>query len=268
MNDQPTAEAATQQPKKGRIWRIVGIVALVIGVLLVVALAGAIIWANDAAQPMPEALAALESDSAVTVTQDDWIEFTPAGSPTTGFIFYPGGRVDARAYAPPARELAEEGFFVAITPMPFNLAIIDPQRADAVIAAHPEIERWVIGGHSLGGATAAIYVNRRPDAVQGIVFWAAYPPDSDSLAARDDLTVASIYGTLDGLATPAKIEATRPLLPASSQMVPIEGGNHAQFGWYGEQAGDNAATISREEQQRQVVAATLATLSALATTAP
>jgi pimeloyl-ACP methyl ester carboxylesterase len=212
---------------------------------------------------MPEALAALQSDDVVTVSQADWIEFAPTGgNPITGLLFYPGGRVDARAYAPPARELAAQGYLVAITPMPFNLAILDPERANAVIAAHPEIEHWLIGGHSLGGATAAIYANRQPQAVDGVVFWAAYPPDSDSLAARTDLLVTSISGTLDGLATPAKIAATAPLLPPGAQMVPIEGGNHAQFGWYGDQAGDNPATISREEQQRQVVAATLAALAA------
>ena len=96
-----------------------------------------------------------------------------------------------------------------------------------------------------------------------MVFWAAYPPDSDSLAARDDLAVTSIYGTLDGLATPAKIQATTPLLPTGAQLVSIEGGNHAQFGWYGPQSGDNPAAISREEQQAQVIAATAAALAAV-----
>ncbi len=260
--NQLEAQASSPARPRRRVWRIVGIAALVIGILLLLGVAGFVLWANNAAQPMPEALAALQSDSAVTVSQADWIEFAPAsGSQTTGFIFYPGGRVDARAYAPPARALAEEGYLVAITPMPLNLAIIDPERANAVIAAHPEIERWVIGGHSLGGATAAIFANRHPQTVDGIVFWAAYPPDSDSLAARDDLAVTSIYGTLDGLATPAKIEATAPLLPAGAQLVPIEGGNHAQFGWYGDQSGDNPAAISREEQQAQVVAATAAALA-------
>ena len=43
----------------------------------------------------------------------------------------------------------------------------------------------------------------------------------------------------------------------------IEGGNHAQFGWYGEQAGDGEATISPAEQQDQTVAATLAVLEAV-----
>jgi hypothetical protein len=45
--------------------------------------------------------------------------------------------------------------------------------------------------------------------------------------------------------------------------VPIKGGNHAQFGWYGAQEGDNPATISREEQQAQILTATLALLSKL-----
>ena len=35
----------------------------------------------------------------------------------------------------------------------------------------------------------------------------------------------------------------------------IEGGNHAQFGNYGPQKGDQPATISAEEQQAQTVAA-------------
>ncbi len=263
-----SAPAASATGSKRRIWRWIGIGALVIVLLLAVGALGFVIWANNAAQPMPEALAALQSDAAVTVSQADWIEFTPtqaaAGSPATGFIFYPGGRVDPRAYAPAARALAEAGYFVAITPMPLYLAIISPERAAEVIAAHPEIERWVIGGHSLGGTTAAIFANRQPEAVDGVVFWAAYPPDSDSLAGRDDLAITSIYGTLDGLATPAKIAATTPLLPPDAQMVAIEGGNHAQFGWYGDQAGDNPATISREEQQRQVVDATLAALAEVA----
>ena len=33
----------------------------------------------------------------------------------------------------------------------------------------------------------------------------------------------------------------------------MEGGNHSQFGNYGEQKGDGKATISAEEQQRQTV---------------
>lgn len=46
----------------------------------------------------------------------------------------------------------------------------------------------------------------------------------------------------------------------------VDDGNHAQFGWYGDQRGDGTATISREDQQSQVVAATLRLLRALGTT--
>ena len=35
------------------------------------------------------------------------------------FIFYPGGRVDYRAYAVTLRELAEEGITVYLVRMPF-----------------------------------------------------------------------------------------------------------------------------------------------------
>ena len=247
--------------KGRRIWRIVGMVALVVLVLLILGAGAFVIWGLNAAPAMPEALAAMQSDATVTVTEADWIEFSPAaGSATTGFIFYPGARVDPKAYAPALRALAEQGYFAAVTPMPLNFAILAPNRADAVIAAHPEIEHWFIGGHSLGGATSAIYADQHPGALDGVVFWAAYPPESNSLASRTDLVVSSISGTLDGLATPAKIDASKPFLPASTQFVAIEGGNHAQFGWYGDQAGDNPATISREDQQGQVVAATLAAL--------
>ena len=241
--------------------RILKWVLLILLAVILLVLAGFTIWAYTPLGPMPEAIAALQSDAQVQVDTSPWLTFTPVGAqPTTGFVFYPGGRVDPRSYAPPARALAEQGYLVTIAPMPFNLAVFKPAAADAVIAAHPEITNWVIGGHSLGGAMAANYVYTHPDAVQGLALWAGYPAGNNGLADRQ-LPVASIYGTNDGLATPAKIEASRALLPASTRWVPIEGGNHAQMGWYGPQPGDGTATISREEQQQQVVAATEELLS-------
>lgn len=203
------------------------------------------------AAPMPQALAALQSDEQVTVTTSRWIVFTPrAREPAGGFIFYPGGLVDARAYAPLAREIAAQGFLVVIVPMPLNLAFFDAERASEVMASYPRIARWTIGGHSLGGVAAAMFVKNHPHSVQGIAFWASYPAEAmTSVSVR----VLSIYGTHDGLSTPTKIESSRALLPADTQFVAIQGGNHAQFGWYGVQSGDGSATISREEQQRQIV---------------
>jgi hypothetical protein len=46
---------------------------------------------------------------------------------------------------------------------------------------------------------------------------------------------------------------------------PIEGGNHAQFGSYGAQMGDRAATIAAAEQWRLVVQTTADFLAQVAT---
>ena len=233
-------------------------------VVLILALAGFVVWAGTAAAPMPEALASLRSDTHVEVDQDPWLVFRPVGEePEVGLVLYPGARVDPRAYAPAARALAEDGYLVVIVPMPLNLAFFAPDRAAEVMAVFPEIERWAVGGHSLGGAMSSRFAHQNPESVHGLVLWAAYPASTDDLSASS-LAVTSIYGTLDGLATEEKIEASRPLLPPDTDWAAIEGGNHAQFGWYGPQSGDNPATISRSEQQEQVVTATLALLSELA----
>ena len=109
---------------------------------------------------------------------------------------------------------------------------------------------------------AARFAYGHADEVQGLVLWAAYPDGSNDLS-ESHLAVTSIYGTLDGLATVDEIEASRSLLPPTTTWMAVEGGNHAQFGWYGPQSGDNPAAITREEQQQQVVQATLQLLESL-----
>lgn len=242
--------------------KLLRVLLVIVGALVVVS--GAfVIWGETPARPMPEALAALQSDTQVTVTTGKWLVFTPAASqPTTAFIFYPGGRVDYRAYAPQAHAIAAQGYLVVIVHMPLNLAVLDPAAAADVIAAYPEIKTWAVGGHSLGGSMAASFAHSHPDAVQGLVLWASYPAGSDDLSTSN-LKVVSISGTLDGLSTPDKIAASHALLPADTVWIPISGGDHAQFGWYGPQAGDNPAAISRAEQQVQTVQATVDFLSAL-----
>jgi pimeloyl-ACP methyl ester carboxylesterase len=151
-----------------------------------------------------------------------------------------------------AHELASRGYFVVIPRMPLNLAVFGANKAGQVIQAYPQVENWVIGGHSLGGSMAAHYLYQNPDLFSGLVFLASYPASSDDLSNFPG-KVLSISGSLDGLSTPADIESSRALLPNSALFIGIEGGNHAQFGWYGAQSGDNPATISREEQQAIVV---------------
>lgn len=232
---------------------------ILIGLLLGVPFVFAV-WAYTPPAPMPQALAALESDAQVFVRVDEWAFFEPTKiRADTALIFYPGGRVDFRSYAPAARAIAEAGYPVFILSMPFNLAVFDVDRAADVMAAYPEIQNWVVGGHSLGGAMAANYVVQNPEDAQGLLLWAAYPASSDDLTGIN-VEVTSIYATRDGLSTGEKIDQSRSLLPADTIWMAIEGGNHAQFGWYGDQAGDLPAEISRETQQEQIVAASIALL--------
>jgi hypothetical protein len=242
-----------------RHWRL--ILGVIAAVLLVIGAVG-YVWLSDLADPMPEAESAMVSSETVSVGTEPWLTFTPLAPADTGFIFYPGGRVSAEAYAPPVRALAEAGYLGVITPVPFGLAVLSPDAADAVMAAYPEVERWVIGGHSLGGAMAAQYAVGRAE-IAGLALWAAYPPGGTDLS-EDDLLVTSIFATEDGLATVAEIEASAAQLPTDTAFVEITGGNHAQFGWYGEQDGDGQATISRETQQQQVIAATLDLIQSVA----
>jgi hypothetical protein len=222
-----------------------------------------VLWASTAAEPLPGAIDALRSVGDVQVTDDRWLVFQPtATSPETGFILYPGGRVDPRAYAPTARELAAEGYTVVIVPMPLNLAVLGSSRGLEVMDSFPAVKHWAVGGHSLGGAMAAKLAFDHPDMVDGLVLWAAYPAASNDLSASQ-LPALSVYATLDGLASPDKIEASRRLVPPNTRWVAIEGGNHAQFGWYGEQPGDMPARISRESQQSQIILATLSFLAEL-----
>ena len=129
----------------------------------------------------------------------------------------------------------------------------------AIIEQFPEIDRWVNAGHSLGGSMAARYTLRNPDNIEGLVLWAAYPAASDDLS-NSNVSSASIFGTLDGLVSEQDILSSTALLPENNVLHMIEGGNHAQFGWYGDQVGDNPAEISREEQQKQVVEITIQVL--------
>jgi hypothetical protein len=238
---------------------------IIIGVLLavIIVLVGFVVWAETPPSPMPEAYDALKSDSSVTVSVSNWLVFSPASSNvSTGFIIYPGGRVDFRSYAPAAHTIAAEGYLVVIPLMPLNLAVFGEGTANDVIGHYPNISFWAIGGHSLGGTMAAQFAFENPSKIKGLVLWAAYPASGTDLS-KSNLLVTTIHGSNDGLVSTVQIDDSLKLLPPSTLRVEIAGGNHAQFGWYGDQAGDNAATITRVAQQNLTVNATVQLLEKL-----
>lgn len=208
---------------------------------------------------LPEARTALDSTSLVQVDEHRrGYVFQPLTDvQSIGLILYPGALVEAAAYAPLAMKLAEEGYPVALPRFPLRLAVLAPNRAMTFIdSSDVAVEEWVIAGHSLGGAMAARFVKRNaPDAVLGLALLAAFPADSDDLSGRENLNVVSIFGSRDGVSEPEEVLSAAPLLPERTAFIEIAGGNHAQFGFYGPQRGDNQATISREAQQASLVEA-------------
>lgn len=231
-------------------------------ILLVIGALGFVIWGETPLPATPEAVAALQSTSNATVeTVQGWTVFRPTNTTaTTGLIFYPGGRVDYRVYAPLLRPIAEQGYLVVLVPMPLNLAVFGIEKAQDVINTFPQVKQWAIGGHSLGGSMAAQFVSNHPGELAGLVFWASYPAGSIADLA---VQVTSISASNDGLATPAKIDDSRNLLPAAARFVAIQGGVHAQFGSYGAQPGDGTPSIPPSAQWDQTEQATVDLLKSI-----
>lgn len=176
-------------------------------------------------------------------------EIVPAGQAEVGLIFYPGGLVSPEAYRPLLAPLAEKGVKVVITRPWLNLAVFEPEAAIGIAQSEPQL-KWFIAGHSLGGAMAVKAVKKAPERFAGLALLAAFADKNDAITGLS-LPVLSISASADGLSTPAKIEAAKGYLPASTQFEVIDGGNHAQFGQYGPQKGDGQASIAADSQQQQ-----------------
>ena len=158
--------------------------------------------------------------------------------------------------------MARAGYLVVIVKQPFDIGFTALDAPAAVVAAHPEVRQWAVGGHSLGGVAASSYAGGHRPHVTGLLLWASYP--LGSLAGDTGLTVTSVSGTRDGLATPADIEASKASLPPSTTYVAIDGGIHAYFGDYGPQSGDGTPTTDRATAQAAIVAASTDLLASLA----
>ena len=236
---------------------------IIVLIAVLVVFSGFIIWAETPPPPMQQAYDSSKSDANVSVLQAHWLVFEPKNANyTTGFIFYPGGRINYLSYAPYAHAIAAQGYLVVIVPMPLNLAVLGVNAANEVIASYPNVTAWAIGGHSLGGSMAAQYIHDNPNKVEGLALWASYPPSGVNLSTFN-ITTVTIHGTNDGIVSSQQIEDSLKQLPTETVRVEITGGNHAQFGWYGSQSGDNPATISREQQQDLTVNATIQMLEKL-----
>lgn len=189
------------------------------------------------------ALSIMNENTAISV-EDNLTILSPSLPSDTAFIFYPGAKVEHTAYLPILQKLQRKGITCILVKMPFNMAIFDADGAEPIFNKFPEIKNWYIGGHSMGGAMASGFASKNQEKVKGLILlgayiYGSYPPEK----------ALTIYGTLN-----SDLEKN---IDYTKNIVKIEGGNHAQFGNYGEQKGDLPATISQEQQQEMAVEAIL-----------
>ena len=224
--------------------RKIRITAISVVLVLAILVGGCAAFLSDYYRADSEAIEAFLSQGITWEETDGTIVFEPEGA-TKGLIFYPGGKVDHRAYIPLMQACAQRGILCILVEMPFRLAALDINAADGIPEKYPQIEDWYIGGHSLGGSMAAYYLAKNAADYEGLILLGSY---SITDLSESDLNVLSVFGSEDQVMNRENYEENKANLPEGFTEVILDGGCHAYFGMYGPQDGDGTPTISNEEQ--------------------
>mmetsp|Transcript_17059 Transcript_17059/g.25828 ORF Transcript_17059/g.25828 Transcript_17059/m.25828 type:complete len:341 (+) Transcript_17059:112-1134(+) len=176
------------------------------------------------------------------------IPFPPAAGFETskvGVVFYGGGLVDPRGYSPLVELLATRYGFPTVVPifnddLAFVFGVCDSGRVDIARAEFPEVEKWVLAGHSFGGVAAVADMWSRyqsgDDDVAGLVTVAADVTNTlgcgDTNFSDSNLPMAAVTAELDLVLNMTRWELNKPLMSKQTQFVDILGGNHGGFGSY------------------------------------
>lgn len=219
-------------------------VLLIILLIFLLLTGGAFVYLMQYYHASGKAVGALSSDGKVKVSEtvNGW-RFDGPGR-ESAVIFYPGAKVDARAYAPLMHRLAENGRDAFLVKMPFRMAFFNMNAASDLIGKY-NYQHWYLMGHSLGGVAASSYAADHQKNVDGLILLASYPTE------KINCPLVSIRGSRDGVLKLDPYQKARSYWPRKSEEVIIAGGNHAQYGDYGVQKGDKTATVSRSSQQEQ-----------------
>jgi hypothetical protein len=199
-------------------------------------------------QPQAQAKTAFEN----AIQKNGYYQFLSAQS-SVGIIFYPGGLVNPIAYASFAQSLSlETNSSVFVTQPLWNLAITNIEGASTIIHANPSIDFWLVGGHSLGGSSAAFYAFNHLDEVNGLFFLASYTTE-DADFSETVLPILSITGSEDQILDLQTYQEAEIYHSPFTTIHIIDGGNHSQFGDYGFQRGDGIAGVTLSEQMTETI---------------
>ena len=218
--------------------------------MLIVALIFATtIYLGRAYKPDAEAKAVFgATDIRLTQTSREIRVASLSAGDSLGFLIYPGAQIQPAAYLPLARETALRfNCVVVIVKFPLNFAFLD-WKVGARVMHDENISRWILMGHSLGGAFGsklAVSDSR----IAGMMMLAAYPTDN---LAKKNLPTLSLNGQLDAVMSEADFAKQKPKFPQGSEFYVIGGANHSQFGSYGLMSNDSVASIT-PQKQRQII---------------
>jgi hypothetical protein len=176
-----------------------------------------------------------------------------------GLIFYPGARIESNSYIRKLSAISNQSKVKIVIGEPFlNLAFFSINQADQLQFAFPEVKHWYMGGHSLGGSMACYYASKHAATIKGVILLGTYCGVDIS---KSNLEVLSINGEEDGVFPVSKVMSAKSELPQNAKVVIVPGLNHAQFGDYGPQPGDNDPRISDTAAVKEMVKSISAFLS-------
>ncbi|MFP4287027.1 MAG: alpha/beta hydrolase [Candidatus Izemoplasmataceae bacterium] len=216
-------------------------------IVLFISLLGAMVILALSYDASDEALDVLEDED---VRLEDGIYILEPSDVKANIVIYQGGLVQTEAYLVLAQVLKDEGYRVFLPKMPLNLAILSRNKIEAIINDYPSDLKWIGIGHSLGGASLALALDKIE--LDALIFLASYPPSSVDLS-ESTIDVLSITASEDYILDEERFEETKSLLPNDTVFEEIQGGNHAGFGYYGDQRDDGNALISKAMQHQLVV---------------
>ncbi len=199
-------------------------------------------YANDYYKPL---------EKAINIYNENDGLFFDAPNKNIGFVIYPGGKVDEIAYTPLAKQLNNAGYKVEIAKFPMKLGILKPNYVEKIIENNPDVESWVVIGHSLGGTSISHYLyNNNNEKISGLVYLASY---SDKNIEHIPIKTISITGTNDFIINPENFKNSKTNYSNTHKFYNLENGNHSYFAYYPLQKGDSETTITREEQINKTV---------------
>lgn len=180
------------------------------------------------------------------------------GESDIGFLIFSGAKTDERAYAYLAKLLHEEGHTVVIPKQRFHLSAFGTKHGLEIMDSNPQIKKWILIGHSLGGMPVSQIASTRQDKLIGVAFLATFA--SIDLSGLD-IAAIRITAEHDGVMNNDTMENYNGNLPKNTVNKMLEGANHQGFAAYRSVSGrDGKALISWQEQNEITVRLILETL--------